>query len=153
MWANATLWTTDLEIMSFVVFVVVIVNTGWPRPLARSGTSGNQGVLVLGNISFEQQFPKTCDLCQRAIPYTSTWRSCIRIFRSTRNRDCKFRKRDLHNIFRHFANSDFCICKIRKLAFAKTWSHPFQHVEAIGCIFWFRVYAESQTIKKRRTML
>ena len=33
--------------MPFLVFVVGIVNTGWPRPLARSRTSGNHCVLVL----------------------------------------------------------------------------------------------------------
>ena len=42
--------------MPFLVFVVGIVNTGWPRPLARSRTSGNHGVLVLENVSFEQSF-------------------------------------------------------------------------------------------------
>ena len=93
MWTNATIWTMDLEIMSFLVFVVGVVNTGWPRPLAKSRTNGNHSVLVLENVSFEQSFWKNLDLCQRAIRCTSTWRSCIRIFQSTRTRDCKFPKR------------------------------------------------------------
>ena len=98
--------------MPFLVFVVGIVNTGWPRPLARSRTSGNHGVLVLENVSFEQSFSKHRDLSQRAIRCTSTWRSCIRIFQSTRKRDCKFQKHALQkNIsaicefrFRHLQN-------------------------------------------------
>ena len=152
MWTNATIWTTDLEIMSFLVFAVGIVNTGWPRPLARSRTSGNHGVLVLENVSFEPSFSKIRDLCQRAIRCTSTWRSCIRIFQSTRTRDCKFLNRALQKIILHFANSDFCICKIRKLTFATTWSHPFQSLKTIGCNFWCRVFAKSQK-KQWRTML
>ena len=44
--------------MPFLVFVVGIVNTGWPRPLARSRTSGNHCVLVLGNVSVEESFSK-----------------------------------------------------------------------------------------------
>ena len=130
--------------MPFLVFVVGIVNTGWPRPLARSRTSGNHGVLVLENVSFEQSFSKNRDLCQRAIRCTSTWRSCIRIFQSTRKGDCKFPKHDLQILFLHFANSEFCICKIRKLTFANTWPHPFQSLKTIGCNFWFRVFAKSQ---------
>ena len=154
MWTNATIWTTDLEIMSFLVFAVGIVNTGWPRPLARSRTSGNHCVLVSENVSFEQSFSKNRDLCQRAIRCTSTWRSCIRIFQSTRKRYCKFPKHDLQKIFLHFANSDFCICKIRKLTFANTWSHPFQSLKTIGCNFWCRVFAKSQktTMKDHAVM-
>ena len=57
---------TDLEIMSFLVFVVGIVNTGWPRPLAKSRTSGNQGVLVLENVSLETSFQKTA-FCVNAL--------------------------------------------------------------------------------------
>ena len=52
--------------MSFLVFVVGIVNTGWPRPLARSRTSGNHGVLVLGNVSFEPSFSKNA-VCVSAL--------------------------------------------------------------------------------------
>ena len=115
--------------MPFLVFVVGIVNTGWPRPLARSRTSGNHVVLVLENVSFEQSFSKNRDLCQRAIRCTSTWRSCIRIFQSARTRDRKLPKHALQNMFLHFANSDFCICKTRKLAFANTWPHLFQIFE------------------------
>ena len=129
MWANATIWTTDFEILPFLDFVVGIANTGWPRPLARSRTSGTHCVLVLENVSFEPSFPKHRVLCPRAIRCTSTWRSCIRIFQSTRKRDCKFQEHDLQNIFLHFANSDFCICKIRKLTFANTWPHPSQIFE------------------------
>ena len=44
--------------MPCLVFVVGIVKTGWPRPLARSRTSGNHCVLVLENVSFEQSFSK-----------------------------------------------------------------------------------------------
>ena len=149
MWTNATIWTTDLEIMSFLVFAVGIVNTGWSRPLARSRTSGNHCVLVLENVQFELQFSKILDLCQRAIRCTSTWRSCIRIFQSTRTRDCKFQNRVLQKIISHFANSDFCICKTRKLTIANTWSHPFQFLKTRGCTFWFRVYANSQTTKMK----
>ena len=140
--------------MQFLVFVVGIVNTGWPRPLARSRTSGNHGVLVLENVSFEQSFSKNRDLCQRAIRCTSTWRSCIRIFQSTRKRDCKFPKHDLQILFLHFANSEFCICKIRKLTFANTWPHLFQNMKAIGCNFWCRVFAKSQksTMKDHAVM-
>ena len=87
--------------MSFLVFVVGIVNTGWPRPLAKSRTSGHHSVLVLESVSFEQSFSKILDLCQRAIRCTSTWRSCIRIFLSTRTRDCKFPSRALQKIFLH----------------------------------------------------
>ena len=149
MWTNATIWTTDLEIMSFLVFLVGIVNTGWPRPLAKSRTNGNHNVLVLENVSFERSFSKNHDLCQRAIRCTSTWRSCIRIFQSTRTRDRKFPKHALQKIFLHFANSEFCICKIRKLTFANTWSHPFQILKTVGCKVWFRVCATSQKTKMK----
>ena len=126
--------------MSFLVFVVGIVNTGWPRPLARSRTSGSHCVLVLGNVLFEQSFSKNRDLCQRAIRCTSTWRSCIRIFQSTRTRDCKFPNHALQKIILHLANSDFGICKIRKLAFAHTWSHPLQIAKTAGSKFCIRVF-------------
>ena len=97
---------------------------------------------------------KNRDLCQRAIRCTSTWRSCIRIFQSTRKRDCKFPKHDLQKLFLHFANSDFCICKIRKLTFANTWPHHFQSLKTIGCIVWCRVFAKSQktTMKDHAVM-
>ena len=76
MWANATISTTDLGNMSFLDFVVGIVNTGWPRPLAKSRTSRNPGVWVWENVSLETPFSKHRALCQRAIRCTSTWRSC-----------------------------------------------------------------------------
>ena len=52
--------------MPFLVFVVGIVNTGWPRPLDRSRTSGHHSVLVLGNVSFEQSFSKIA-ICVNAL--------------------------------------------------------------------------------------
>ena len=58
MWANATIRTTDLEIMPFRAFAAGVVNTGWSRPLAKSRTSGNQSVLVLENVSLETYFQK-----------------------------------------------------------------------------------------------
>ena len=124
MWANATIWRTDLGIMSLLDFVVGTVNRGWVRPLAKSRTSRNQGVLVLEKLSLETSVSKNRVLCQRAIRCTSTWRYRIRIFQSTRERGCKFPKHVLQNLFLRFAKSDFGICKIRKLTFANTWPHP-----------------------------
>ena len=135
--------------MSFLVFLVGTVNTGWQRPLAKSRTSGNQSVLVLENVLFEQSFWKILDLCQRAIRCTSTWRSCIRIFQSTRTRDCKFQNRVLQKIILHFANSDFCICKIRKRAFAHTWSHPLQISNTAGVKFCIRGFSNSQNMRMK----
>ena len=138
--------------MPFLVFVVGIVNTGWPRPLARSRTSGNHCVLVSENVSFEQSFSKNRGLCQRAIRCTSTWRSCIRIFQSTRTRDCKFPNRALQKLILHFANSDFCICKIRKLTFANTWPPLLRNSRTVGWQFCFRVSSKKNKMKHHAVM-
>ena len=53
MWANATIRTTDLGNIAFLDSAVGVVNMGWPRPLAKSRTSGNQVDFVLGNVSLE----------------------------------------------------------------------------------------------------
>ena len=111
--------------MPFLVFVVGIVNTGWPRPLARSRTSGNHGVLVLENVSFEPSFSKNRDLCQRAIRCTSTWRSCIRIFQSTRKRDCKLPKHDLQKNISAFCEFRFLHLQNQKTNIRKYLTTPF----------------------------
>ena len=87
--------------MSFLGLVVGTVNTGWPRPLAESRTSRNQGVLALEKLSLETSFSKHRVLCQRAIRCTSTWRYCIRIFQSTRKRYCKFPTHALQTRAKH----------------------------------------------------
>ena len=115
--------------MPFLVFVVGIVNTGWPRPLARSRTSGNHGVLVLENVSFEQPFSKNRDLCQRAIRCTSTWRSCIRIFQSTRKRDCKFPKHALQKIISAFYEFRILHLQNQKTNIRKYVITPFSNFE------------------------
>ena len=92
--------------MSLLDFVVGTVNRGWVRPLAKSRTSRNQGVLVLEKLSLETSFSKNRVLCQRAIRCTSTWRYRIGIFQSTRERDCKFPKT-------RFAKNISAICEFR----------------------------------------
>ena len=114
--------------MSFLVFAVGIVNTGWPRPLAKSRTSGNHCVLVLENVSFERSFSKNHDLCQRAIRCTSTWRPCIRIFQSTRTRDCKFPNRALQK-FSAFCEFRFLHLQNQKTNIRKYVITPFSNFE------------------------
>ena len=69
--------------------------------------------------------------------------------KSTRKRDCKFPKHALQNMFLQFANSDFGICKIRKLTFANTWPPLLQNSKTVGWQFWFRVSSKSRKIKTR----
>ena len=104
--------------MSCLDVAVRIVNTCWPRPLAKSRTSRNPGVLVLEKVSLETSISKLRALCQRATRCTSTWRYCIRIFQSTRRENCKFQKHDLQHFFafcefrfRHLRNQKTNICK------------------------------------------
>ena len=52
--------------MPFRIFAVGIVNTGWSRPLAKSRTSGNQSVLVLGKrYHLRHNLQKTCFVLTR----------------------------------------------------------------------------------------
>ena len=120
MWANATIRTTDLGNIAFLDSAAGVVNMGWPRPLAKSRTRGNHVALVSEHVLREISFSKKRSSVSTRYTMHANMENLHPHFPNYKERDCKFQKHALQNMFLRIANSDSGDCKIRKLTFANT---------------------------------